>query len=166
MTDRERPVAVLFVCMGNICRSPAAQGVMEHLIRSRGLEGRVVADSAGTIGYHAGNRPDARMRIAAARRGFALDHQARRVRAEDFQRFDYILAMDGENLEGLRELAAGQPDACARVSLLLEHLPGATPREVPDPYYGGPDGFELVLDLAEKGCAALLDEIVVRHGLR
>jgi protein-tyrosine phosphatase len=165
MKSPNKRVAILFVCMGNICRSPAAHGAMEHLLGSRGLKDRVFVDSAGTIGYHEGSLPDPRMREAASRRGVALTHRARQVRHEDFARFDYILAMDGDNLRCLREMAAHTPppDHC-RVGLFLDHLPQAPLREVPDPYYGGPEGFDLVLDLVEQGCAALLDEIGTTHG--
>ena len=161
------PLRLLMLCMGNICRSPAAQGVMEHLIRERGLDGRVVADSAGTIGYHAGSLPDSRMREAAARRGIRLEHRARQVRPDDFGEFDYVVAMDGDNLRSLLDHGAGARPASGRrrgqASLLLDHAPHLAVREVPDPYYGGPTGFERVFDLVEAAAQGLLDDIRARH---
>ncbi|HEX2085617.1 MAG TPA: low molecular weight protein-tyrosine-phosphatase [Solirubrobacteraceae bacterium] len=143
---------LLFVCLGNICRSPTAEGVMRKLVREAGLEDRVEIDSAGIGGWHVGSPPDERATEAARRRGIALDGCARRISPEDFGRFDLVLAMDRENLRELRALA---PDAQARgkVRLLLGD------RDVPDPYYGGPDGFEEVLDLVEAACRELLDEV-------
>jgi protein-tyrosine phosphatase len=134
-------VRLLFVCLGNICRSPTAEGVMRALIRERGLEDRIEVDSAGTGGWHVGAPPDARATEAA------------RFSVEDFDRFDLILAMDSENLRDLRALA---PDDEARANVRLLRGPGL---DVPDPYYGGPDGFENVLDHVEEACRKLLDEI-------
>jgi protein-tyrosine phosphatase len=152
---------ILFVCMGNICRSPTAEGVMRHVVREAGLEDRVVVDSAGTGGWHAGDPPDERATAAAARRGIALAGAARQVRPEDFERYDLLLASDRQNAAWLRSLA---PDAEARakVRLLREFDPaseGAPDLDVPDPYYGGPDGFDEVLDLVEAACRGLLDEV-------
>jgi protein-tyrosine phosphatase len=145
-------VRILFVCMGNICRSPTAEGVMRSLVREEGLEGRVVIDSAGTGGWHAGEPPDARATDAAQRRGIELDGAARQVEPEDFERFDLLLAMDRENLAALRRLAPDD-EARGKVRLLLGD------RDVPDPYYGGARGFEDVLDLVESACRGLLDEV-------
>jgi protein-tyrosine phosphatase len=146
-------VRLLFVCLGNICRSPTAEGVMRHLVREAGLEDRIEIDSAGTGGWHVGEPPDERATEAAARRGIALDGAARRFSIEDFDRFDLILAMDSENLRDLRALA---PDDEARAKVRL--LRGAD-LDVPDPYYGGPDGFDEVLDQVEEACRRLLDEV-------
>jgi protein-tyrosine phosphatase len=145
-------VRVLFVCMGNICRSPTAEGVMRRLVRDEGLEDQIELDSAGTGGWHAGEPPDPRATEAARRRGIELAGAARQVEPEDFERSDLILAMDRENLAALRGLA---PDDEARdkVRLLLGD------RDVPDPYYGGERGFEDVLDLVEGACRELLDEL-------
>jgi protein-tyrosine phosphatase len=150
--------------MGNICRSPTAEGVMRHLLREQGLEDEIVVDSAGTGGWHVGDPPDARATEAARRRGIALDGAARQIRPSDFEDYDLLLAADRENLADLRALA---PDEAARakVRLLREFDPltrnPARPPDldVPDPYYGGPDGFEDVLDLVEAACRGLIEEV-------
>ena len=152
---------ILFVCMGNICRSPTAEGVMRRLVREHGLEGRVVLDSAGTGGWHAGEPPDARATAAAQRRGIVLEGAARQVHARDFEDFDLLVAMDAENLRNLEALAP-DPEARAKVRLLREFDPaseGAPDLDVPDPYYGGARGFDDVLDLVEAACRGLLDEL-------
>lgn len=159
------PVRVLFVCMGNICRSPTAHAVMKHLVETRGLAGQVEIDSAGTHDYHPGARSDPRTRAAGERRGYLFDHRARQVRPDDFDRFDHILVMDDTNLA---DIAAHHPPGGPRAGLvrpLLSHWPESPCPHVPDPYYGGPDGFERVLDLVESGCGALLEDLVKRHGL-
>jgi protein-tyrosine phosphatase len=152
---------ILFVCMGNICRSPTAEGVMRALLRDAGLDGRIEVDSAGTGNWHAGDPPDARATAAARARDIELDGAAREVTAADFDDFDLLLAMDRENE---RELLARAPDEEARgkVRLLREFDPAAVAAgdlDVPDPYYGGPNGFEHVLDLVEAACRGLLDEV-------
>jgi protein-tyrosine phosphatase len=144
--------------MGNICRSPTAEGVMRSLVREAGLEDEFEIDSAGTGGWHVGNPPDERATASARRRGITLQGSARQVRPEDFERYDLLLAADRENLRHLRAMA---PDGEARekVRLLREfdpHSVGAPDLDVPDPYYGGPDGFEDVLDLVEAACRGLL----------
>jgi protein-tyrosine phosphatase len=149
--------SVLFVCLGNICRSQACEGVMRHLVAERGLDGEVEVDSAGTGDYHLGELADPRMRAAAASRGYRLTHRARQVEPEDFDRFDLILAMDGSNLRDLRRLAGGRTD---HVRLLSEFLPDGSPADVPDPYYGGEQGFERVLDLVEEACPEVLDRLL------
>src|SRR6516165_8076250 len=145
---------VLFVCLGNICRSPTAEAVMRALALEApelGLE----VDSAGTAGYHIGEAPDPRMQAAAARRGYQLQAlRARIVEPGDFERFDLILAMDRENLAVLHRRVPEQ--ARERVRLFLEFSPQREPEEVPDPYYGGPNGFEEVLDLVEATARGLL----------
>jgi protein-tyrosine phosphatase len=143
---------ILFVCMGNICRSPTAEGVMRRLLTDTGLDEVVEVDSAGTGGWHAGEPPDARATTAARRRGVALEGGARQVRREDFDRFDLIVAMDRENLRELQARAPGD-EAREKVRLLA---PG---QDVPDPYYGGDRGFETVLDMVEVACRDLLDEL-------
>lgn len=151
-------VKVLFVCTGNICRSPTAHGVFRHLVREAGLADRIAVDSAGTSGYHVGEAPDSRSQSAARKRGVDLsDLRARRVRAEDFQDFDYVLAMDRGHLAELRRLAPeGAP---AEVRLFLDYAPQARKREVPDPYYGEGNHFTEVLDLVEQGARGLLEHI-------
>lgn len=151
-------VSVLFVCMGNICRSPAAEGVFRHLVKQAGLEDRIKIDSAGTIGYHAGEPADARMRAAAARRGYDLASRARRVRPADLREYDYILAADAENLADLRSLDR-DGIATDRIRLLTDFHPDPAIDHVPDPYYGGPAGFEQVLDIVETCCRNLLEDV-------
>ncbi len=157
---RERGcVSVLFVCLGNICRSPTAEGVMRALVREAGLQERIELDSAGTGGWHVGDSPDARATEAAGRRGIALEGAARKVRLGDFEEFDLILAMDASNLRDLRQMA---PDEQARqkVRLLREWDPTADgDLDVPDPYYGGPGGFDEVLDLVQASCVSLLQQL-------
>lgn len=153
---RESPtVRVLFVCMGNICRSPTAEAVFREVVRreARGLD--ILVDSAGTHAYHVGEPPDTRAIAAARRRGVGMESlRARVVSREDFLRFDYLLAMDQQNLEHLERLApAGHQ---ARLQLFLEYAPEAGLHEVPDPYYGGETGFEQVLDLVEAASRGLL----------
>lgn len=148
---------ILFVCLGNICRSPTAEGVFRQRLLDAGLAERVVVDSAGTGGWHVGKAPDTRTQLAARRRGVDLSAlRGRQVAAEDFQRFDLILAMDESNLAHLLGMRAG--NAGAEVDLFLRRF-GLSPAEVPDPYYGGADGFDQVLDLIEQGADALLAEV-------
>jgi protein-tyrosine phosphatase len=147
--------------MGNICRSPTAEGVMAKLVREAGLADQIELDSAGTGGWHAGHPPDARAAEAARRRGVTLDGAARQVSAADFAAFDLIVAMDRENLRGLLSIAPDEA-AAEKVRLLREFDPaagGAPDLDVPDPYYGGERGFETVLDLVEAACRGLLDEL-------
>jgi protein-tyrosine phosphatase len=149
---------LLFVCLGNICRSPTAEAVMRDLLRRDGLEDAVEVDSAGVGGWHVGRPPDERATRTAAARGLTLDGRARQVVPADFGRYDLVLAMDRENHDALLALA---PDAAGRekVRLLREFDPAAARAgdlDVPDPYYGGPDGFDHVLDVVEDGCRGLL----------
>jgi len=148
-------VRILFVCLGNICRSPTAEAVVRALAAREAPELGLEVDSAGTAGYHVGEPPDPRMRAAAARRGYDLEAlRARIVEPGDFERFDLILAMDRENLAVLHRRVPEQ--ARERVRLFLEFSPQREPEEVPDPYYGGPNGFEEVLDLVEATARELL----------
>jgi protein-tyrosine phosphatase len=161
-TDGTR-LGVLFVCMGNICRSPIAEGVFRHKLGAAGLDGIVRVDSAGTHGYHSGEPPDRRAQAHAAVRAYDLSSlRARQVTKADFERFDYVLAMDESNLKVLEELRP--PGFSGHLGLLLDFTPGAGYREVPDPYYGGPAGFELVLDLIEPAADALVETIRRRLG--
>jgi protein-tyrosine phosphatase len=153
-------VRVLFVCMGNICRSPLAQGVFENVLRREGLEDEVSVDSAGTGHWHVGSPPDERALSAASLRGLDLSAQrARQITREDCQTFDYILTMDEENYHMVSSLCRGS----AVVRPFLDFATGSPEREVPDPYYGGPDGFEHVLDLVEEASEGLLEDIRERH---
>lgn len=153
-------VRVLFVCMGNICRSPTAEGVMRSLVAAAGLSDRIVLDSAGTGGWHAGSPPDARATATAQARGITLDGAARQVGRADFEDFDLIVALDAANAHDLRALAPDDASA-AKVRLLREFDPAAAggDLDVPDPYYGGADGFGHVLDLVDAACRGLLDEL-------
>jgi protein-tyrosine phosphatase len=145
--------------MGNICRSPTAEGVMRSLLREEGLEDEIEVDSAGTGGWHAGDPPDARATAAAAGRGIVLEGAARKVRPSDFEDFDLLLAADRENLADLRGIAPS-PRAREKVRLLRSFDPDARgDLDVPDPYYGGPDGFEDVLDLVGAACRGLLEDV-------
>mgnify|MGYP000909500663 CR=1 FL=1 len=149
---------VLFVCMGNICRSPAAEGVLRALVKRGGFADRVEIASAGTIGLHAGELPDSRMRSAAAKRGYTLTSRARKFAPSDFKRFDLILTMDEDNRRDVLNQATTDADR-QRVRPFVEFCRKHRASLVPDPYYGGPEGFERVLDLLEDGCAGILDTI-------
>ena len=155
--DQQNKVSVLFVCMGNICRSPAAEGVFRHYVEQQGVAGNFHIDSAGTIDYHNGKPADPRMRAAASDRGYPLASISRQVTFEDLDEFDLIVAMDRDNLRYLEELAGGPQ---AHIRLLGSFLPkrpgepGQVP-EVPDPYYGGSQGFAEVLDMLERACPGI-----------
>lgn len=155
-------IRVLFVCTGNICRSPAAEGVFRSLVSARGLHDRIETDSAGTGAWHEGEPPDQRMQETAAARGFDLSPQrARRVAPDDFTLFDFIVGMDRSHMQRLSALC---PTAEShRLSLFLERVPEVGTLDVPDPYYGAGDGFDRVMDMVERGAEALLHEIVEAH---
>ena len=151
-------IKVLFVCTGNICRSPTAEGVFKHFVAQAGLEDRIVTDSAGTGDYHIGEAPDPRSQSAALARGYDISPLcARQVRVRDFGEFDYILAMDETHVRQLKRLSP--PEHAGRVRLFMEFAGQGAPREVPDPYYGGARGFEHVLDLVEQASRGLLDHL-------
>ncbi|MBT8101640.1 MAG: low molecular weight phosphotyrosine protein phosphatase [Gammaproteobacteria bacterium] len=153
----KKKTSVLFVCMGNICRSPTAEGVFRHHVVEAGLDEHIVVDSAGTHAYHVGEPPDRRSHAAAQRRGISLGElRARRVSDEDFERFDYIIAMDEDNLSRLKDQSP--PQHHSKVRLFLEFASSGQ-REVPDPYYGGAAGFERVLDLVEEASRGLLETL-------
>lgn len=156
-------IRVLFVCMGNICRSPTAECVFRDLVEKRGLAGRFEIDSAGTTGYHVGEPPDRRMTDAAAGRGIRLTGQSRQFVRADFDDFDAIVAMDDDNLDGIRSLDPSGRHA-SKVHLMLDFHPDHAGEGVPDPYYGGRQGFERVLDLLEEACPRLLDELLKQAG--
>jgi protein-tyrosine phosphatase len=160
-TPTSRPVRILFVCLGTICRSPTAEGVMRELVREAGVEESIELDSAGTGGWHVGSPPDDRATETALTRGIVLEGAARQVRAEDFEDFYLILAMDSSNLHDLQEMAEDEQER-TKVRLLREFDPasaGLEDLDVPDPYYGGSGGFEDVLDIVQAACAGLLDEL-------
>ena len=153
---------ILFVCMGNICRSPTAEGVFRHVLATRAPDLQIEIDSAGTHDYHIGSPPDRRSIEAARRRGIDLSSlRARMVSAEDFAHYDLILAMDRGHYRALRSMAP--PSAADRVRLFLDYAPALGIRDVPDPYYGGPDGFEDVLDMIETAAEALLEDVRRTH---
>ncbi|MDB5874486.1 MAG: low molecular weight phosphotyrosine protein phosphatase [Ramlibacter sp.] len=150
--------SVLMVCMGNICRSPTAEGVLRHLVQEAGLQDAVHIDSAGTLDYHVGSPPDARSAKHANKRGYDLSAlRARQVHAADFEQFDLILAMDWQNLEELKELCPARLQH--KLRRLMEFAPAGLSEVVADPYYGGHDGFERVLDHVEQACQGLLIHI-------
>jgi protein-tyrosine phosphatase len=153
-------IRILFVCTGNICRSPTAEGVFRHVVEQAGLADRIIAESAGTHGYHIGEAPDPRSQAAAAERGYDLSAlRARRVERKDFDEFDYILAMDGTHMEILRRLCP--PRHARKLRLFMEFGADPAAREVPDPYYGDGEGFEHVLDLVEGASRGLLDHLKI-----
>lgn len=154
---------ICFVCMGNICRSPTAEGVMARLVAEAGLSERIALDSAGTGGWHVGELPDPRTRAAAKRRGLELVHRARQLTRADLARFDLLVVMDRDNLRNVRALAADRSAEVAEIALLRSFDPEAPEgAEVPDPYTGGADGFEQVLDQCERACAGLLAHVRAR----
>lgn len=161
-------VRICFVCLGNICRSPTAEGVMNHLVRERGLADHIVVDSAGTSAFQVGNPPDERSAAEARIRGINLSGRARQFRPGDFAEFDLVVAMDRHNLGDLRQLAA-EPALGERVVLLRSFDPENTGErrqlDVPDPYIGGVNGFATVYDLVEPACRGLLDHVVIQYGL-
>ena len=157
-TDINNKYKVLFVCLGNICRSPAAQGIFEHYVRESGLQDRVETDSAGTYGGHRGELPDRRMRTAALYRGFALTHKSRQVTSIDFLDFDLVIAMDDQNYEDLMHIAPSV-EATHKIRRMADFLTTHRISYIPDPYYMGAEGFSHVLDLLEEGCQNLLDTI-------
>ncbi len=156
-------IRVCFVCLGNICRSPTAEGIMRKLVDDAGLSGAIDVSSAGTAAYHAGEKPDPRTRETARERGVALESRARQFKQADFDRFDYVLAMDGENhshLTKMKSRSKGQ----ATLALLRSFDPRSSHEDdVPDPYYGGEDGFDRVFDICLAGCQGLLDHIVAER---
>ena len=156
MSEKKR---VLFVCMGNICRSPAGEGLFLHYLRKRLLNDVIEVDSAGTIGYHAGELADRRMQAAAGRRGYRLDSRGRHFQPADFERFDLIVAMDQKNLRDIL-VQDTQNKYRGKVHLLSDFHKRADHKDVPDPYYGGDAGFELVLDLIEEACEGILDHLL------
>jgi protein-tyrosine phosphatase len=158
MTSDTR-TGVLFVCLGNICRSPLAESVFRHLARERGVDALFHIDSAGTAGYHVGHPPDARSAATASRRGISVDGAGRQISDEDLHRFDYVLVMDRANLAEVRRVQA-RSGGDAEVRLLREWDPDSPGSDVPDPYYGGASGFEDVHDIVDRACRALLDDLL------
>ncbi|MBI3545511.1 MAG: low molecular weight phosphotyrosine protein phosphatase [Gammaproteobacteria bacterium] len=151
-------IKVLFVCLGNICRSPTAEGVFRHLVQKEKLEKFLEIDSAGTHAYHVDAPPDERAQAACARRGIDIAHlRGRRATADDIREFDYVLAMDRENYENLRAISPAEHQS--KIRLFMEFAPNRREREVPDPYFGGISGFDRVLDMIEDAAQGLLEDI-------
>lgn len=160
-----KKLKVLFVCLGNICRSPLAEGVFRHQVRQAGLDDRIQIDSAGTSAYHLGDPPDERTASVARARGIELDGRARQITRDDFRSFDYIIVMDRQNLGNVQRLAkVTKPKGKVLLLREFDREAGAD-RDVPDPYYGGPDGFDQVHDIIERSCAELLRRIREEHRL-
>ncbi len=149
---------VLFVCLGNICRSPAAEGVMQYLLKRRKLENKIFCDSAGTCAYHVGEKADSRMRNSAGERGIALTSISRQFRAKDFEVFDYVVVMDQSNYNDVAALDPGKQYS-DKIYHMIDFCRNHKVDKVPDPYYGGAKGFETVLDIVEDGCTGLIDKI-------
>ena len=165
MTEHKK-YGVLFICLGNICRSPAAQAVMQRMVDERGLTDRFHIDSAGTGGWHIGDLPDKRMRVHARPRGYELTHRARKVQASDFEDFDLIVGMDAANVDELcyRAATIEQQNKVVMMGDYIRQYPNYD--YVPDPYYEGSEGFELVLDLLEDACDNLLNRIIEQNDIR
>jgi protein-tyrosine phosphatase len=162
MKKDEKPVKVLFVCMGNICRSPSAEAVMNNYVAKAGLSEQIVCDSAGTIAYHAGESADARMQQHALKRGYRLTSISRQITPTDFREFDYVIAMDDENLRDLKPFIPNEKQT-QKISKMTDYCSKRNPGFVPDPYYGGAAGFEQVLDILEDACDGLLKTICNEH---
>ena len=155
-------IRILFICLGNICRSPSAEGVFRHLVSEAGLSDHIDTDSAGTGPWHAGNPPDRRAQDAARARGFDISHlRARQVQSDDFHAFDFLVAMDKDNHQDL--ISMSPQDLHHKISLLLDHSGGPRGKDVPDPYYGDLSGFHDMMDLIETGAKGLLEHIRETH---
>lgn len=155
LSQYDEKIKLLFVCLGNICRSPAAEGIMKALVEKKGVSDRFYIDSAGTGGWHSGELPDARMRQHGAKRGYVFCSRARKISEKDFDHFDYIVVMDHRNFSNVKSLARGEEDV-RKIKRMTDFSKKFIHGEVPDPYYGGDTGFELVLDLLEDACSGFL----------
>jgi protein-tyrosine phosphatase len=155
-------IKVLFVCMGNICRSPSAEAVMNSYINDAGLEDKIKCDSAGTISFHAGNPADARMQKHGKNRGYDLKSISRQITPEDFEEFNYIIGMDNDNMRNIQTFMPAA-EYYTKLSKMTDYCSKDNPGEVPDPYYGGSAGFEMVLDILEDACEGLLNKIRNEH---
>ena len=158
-------VHVLFVCLGNICRSPLAEGVFKKIVQDRGLQNQILADSAGTAGWHVGEPPDPRTIEVAAKHKISLNHYGNKTGPGDFQKFDYIVAMDRTNFEDIRRTAGFDAYDDARLLLMRDFDDQGKGQDVPDPYYGGRDGFEHVYRILDRSCQKLLDYIIRENRL-
>jgi protein-tyrosine phosphatase len=158
-------VNVLFVCLGNICRSPLAEGILKDKVVQKGLADYIKVDSAGTSGWHINEAPDRRSADIALRNGIKLDHVGRQLLSDDFSRFDYIIAMDSQNFNNIINLQDSNPDGNAEIYMIQEFDNKQSGHDVPDPYYGGPNGFQLVYDMMDESITNFLDHIVTNHNL-
>lgn len=162
---KRKKIRLLFVCLGNICRSPAAEGIMRRIVEKNGLQDLIEVDSAGTSGWHQGELPDERMRFHGERRGYNFCSPARKFRKSDFDDFDYIIVMDEQNLTTVRAMATGS-EQTGKIHMMTDFSLHYTHHDyIPDPYYGGASGFELVLDLLEDTCEGLLQTIKKEYSL-
>ena len=162
---KKKKIRLLFVCLGNICRSPAAEGIMLGTVEKNGLQEIIDVDSAGTSGWHQGDLPDERMRVHGEKRGYDFCSRARKFKRDDFDNFDYIIVMDENNYRSVRSLASGK-EQVDKIHLMTEFsVQFNNHNHIPDPYYGGSSGFELVLDLLEDACEGLLQVIKKEHSL-
>ncbi len=160
-----KQIRLLFVCLGNICRSPAAEGIMAGIVEKNDLQDIIVVDSAGTSGWHEGDLPDERMRSHGEKRGYDFCSRARKFRRSDFDDFDYIIVMDQNNYTTVKSMASG-PEQAGKIHLMTDYaVQYSSQDEIPDPYYGGTSGFELVLDLLEDACEGLLQSIKKDYSL-
>ena len=155
---KENPFKIVFVCLGNICRSPTAEGVFQHLVNERVLQSYFYVDSAGTSAYHIGEAANSKSRMTAREHGIELRSRARRFEQDDLNEFDLVVAMDRENLQNIKALD-GQSSSSAKIVMMRDYDPKPGDGEVPDPYYGGMDGFEQVFQIVKRSCEKLLDEL-------
>lgn len=162
-TARGQPFRIMFVCLGNICRSPAAQGVMEKLVRAHSLETQIEVDSAGTASYHIGRLPDARMDLAAAKRGYNLKSLAKELTKLQIADRQLVVAMDRDNYAEILRISGTESGRQGHIRKLSDYLEATWPCDVPDPFYGGEEGFEYVLDMLEQACPNILDECMQRN---
>ncbi len=158
-------INVLFVCLGNICRSPLAEGIFKKLVHNQGLDKKIMCDSAGTSGWHIGDLPDPRTEDVAENHGIHLDHLGRKFILEDFNRFDYIIAMDRNNFADIRLVLGSEKFDPKKLRMMRDFDDLGKGEDVPDPYYGGADGFEYVYQVLQRSCANLLDQIVKENKL-
>jgi len=158
-------VKVLFVCLGNICRSPLAEGIFKYKVNEAGLDDVIIAESGGTSGWHIGERPDPRSVEVAKQNGIYLDSRGRKAVNEDFEIFDYIIAMDKNNFLDLKRLSGSSMDGAAKLMLMRDFDDIGNGQDVPDPYYGGDDGFTYVFNLLDRSCQNLLEQIQEDHQL-
>lgn len=159
---KQEKIKLLFVCLGNICRSPSAEGIMKKLVEEAGLEKHITVDSAGIMGYHEGELPDSRMRNHAALRGYNLNSHSRPVKIHDFFDFDLIIGMDNQNIDDLKRKAPDM-ESLRKIHQMTEFSQRLSYDHVPDPYYGGASGFELVLDILEDACSGLLEYLSINY---